>query len=83
MERGVVSLFGVKSALFVAMNSKGRLYTTVSSSGQGKLQAARGLRITQLKKIMQNLEEGRQYLSRMGRGVAVEGAGASEGLIPS
>ncbi|XP_006096125.1 fibroblast growth factor 6 [Myotis lucifugus] len=30
VERGVVSLFGVKSALFVAMNSKGRLYTTTS-----------------------------------------------------
>ncbi|XP_026949099.1 fibroblast growth factor 6 [Sagmatias obliquidens] len=30
VERGVVSLFGVKSALFVAMNSKGRLYTTPS-----------------------------------------------------
>ncbi|KAK2504946.1 hypothetical protein MC885_011089 [Smutsia gigantea] len=30
VERGVVSLFGVKSALFVAMSSKGRLYTTPS-----------------------------------------------------
>ncbi|XP_012638593.1 fibroblast growth factor 6 [Microcebus murinus] len=30
VERGVVSLFGVRSALFVAMNSKGRLYTTPS-----------------------------------------------------
>ncbi|XP_008591956.1 PREDICTED: fibroblast growth factor 6 [Galeopterus variegatus] len=30
VERGVVSLFGVKSALFIAMNSKGRLYTTPS-----------------------------------------------------
>nr|XP_027807091.1 fibroblast growth factor 6 [Marmota flaviventris] len=30
VERGVVSLFGMKSALFVAMNSKGRLYTTPS-----------------------------------------------------
>ncbi|PNI36094.1 FGF6 isoform 2, partial [Pan troglodytes] len=29
VERGVVSLFGVRSALFVAMNSKGRLYATV------------------------------------------------------
>ncbi|XP_054227388.1 fibroblast growth factor 6 isoform X2 [Homo sapiens] len=28
VERGVVSLFGVRSALFVAMNSKGRLYAT-------------------------------------------------------
>ncbi|NXF84843.1 FGF6 factor, partial [Eubucco bourcierii] len=28
VERGVVSLFGVKSALFVAMNNKGRLYGT-------------------------------------------------------
>ncbi|KAL6064012.1 hypothetical protein STEG23_028532, partial [Scotinomys teguina] len=27
---GVVSLFGVKSSLFIAMNSKGRLYTTPS-----------------------------------------------------
>lgn len=35
MERGVVSLFGVKSALFIAMNSKGRLYTTVSLWGRG------------------------------------------------
>ena len=43
VERGVVSLFGVKSALFVAMNSKGKLYATVSPSGQGKLPAARGL----------------------------------------
>eukprot|EP00071_Canis_lupus_P033475 XP_022267032.1 fibroblast growth factor 6 isoform X2 [Canis lupus familiaris] len=32
VERGVVSLFGVKSALFVAMNSKGRLYTTMRPS---------------------------------------------------
>ncbi|KAG8509116.1 Fibroblast growth factor 6 [Galemys pyrenaicus] len=30
VERGVVSLFGVQSALFIAMNSKGRLYTTPS-----------------------------------------------------
>ncbi|XP_021492717.1 fibroblast growth factor 6 [Meriones unguiculatus] len=30
VERGVVSLFGVKSALFIAMNRKGRLYTTPS-----------------------------------------------------
>ncbi|DAA29211.1 fibroblast growth factor 6 [Bos indicus] len=30
VERGVVSLFGVKSALFVAMNSKGKLYATPS-----------------------------------------------------
>uniref|UniRef100_A0A8D2M213 Fibroblast growth factor n=1 Tax=Zonotrichia albicollis TaxID=44394 RepID=A0A8D2M213_ZONAL len=30
VERGVVSLLGVKSALFIAMNSKGRLYGTVN-----------------------------------------------------
>ncbi|XP_038176860.1 fibroblast growth factor 6 [Arvicola amphibius] len=30
VERGVVSLFGVKSTLFIAMSSKGRLYTTPS-----------------------------------------------------
>ncbi|XP_027284018.1 fibroblast growth factor 6 [Cricetulus griseus] len=30
VERGVVSLFGVKSTLFIAMNNKGRLYTTPS-----------------------------------------------------
>ncbi|XP_005365328.1 fibroblast growth factor 6 [Microtus ochrogaster] len=30
VERGVVSLFGMKSTLFIAMNSKGRLYTTPS-----------------------------------------------------
>ncbi|MBN3287366.1 FGF6 factor, partial [Polyodon spathula] len=29
VERGVVSLYGVKSELFVAMNTKGRLYGTV------------------------------------------------------
>lgn len=29
VERGVVSLFGVRSELFVAMNSRGRLYGTV------------------------------------------------------
>lgn len=40
VEQGVVSLFGVRSALFVAMNRRGRLYTTVSASGQGKLQLA-------------------------------------------
>uniref|UniRef100_A0A803VHU1 Fibroblast growth factor n=1 Tax=Ficedula albicollis TaxID=59894 RepID=A0A803VHU1_FICAL len=34
VERGVVSLLGVKSALFIAMNSKGRLYGTVSTSAQ-------------------------------------------------
>ncbi|NXK04962.1 FGF6 factor, partial [Herpetotheres cachinnans] len=28
VERGVVSLFGVKSALFIAMNNKGKLYGT-------------------------------------------------------
>lgn len=39
VERGVVSLFGVKSTLFIAMNNKGRLYTTVSCSGEGKLHA--------------------------------------------
>lgn len=30
VERGVISLYGVRSELFVAMNSKGRLYGTVS-----------------------------------------------------
>ncbi|XP_004610500.1 fibroblast growth factor 6 [Sorex araneus] len=30
VERGVVSLFGVRSALFVAMSSRGRLYSTPS-----------------------------------------------------
>uniref|UniRef100_A0A8C3E657 Fibroblast growth factor n=1 Tax=Corvus moneduloides TaxID=1196302 RepID=A0A8C3E657_CORMO len=30
VERGVVSLLGVKSALFIAMSSKGRLYGTVN-----------------------------------------------------
>lgn len=30
VERGVVSLYGVTSELFVAMNSRGRLYGTVS-----------------------------------------------------
>ncbi|KAM4819817.1 fibroblast growth factor 6 [Thomomys bottae] len=34
VERGVVSLFGVKSSLFVAMNSRGRLYTTPSFKEQ-------------------------------------------------
>ncbi|XP_035114437.3 fibroblast growth factor 6-like [Callithrix jacchus] len=34
VEQGMVSLFGVRSALFIAMNSEGRLYTTVSSPGQ-------------------------------------------------
>lgn len=29
VERGVVSLYGVRSELFVAMNSRGRLYGTV------------------------------------------------------
>lgn len=29
VERGVVSLYGVKSERFVAMNSRGRLYGTV------------------------------------------------------
>ncbi|EDM01819.1 fibroblast growth factor 6 [Rattus norvegicus] len=36
VERGVVSLFGVKSALFIAMNSKGRLYTTPSFQDECK-----------------------------------------------
>ncbi|OBS75701.1 hypothetical protein A6R68_17847 [Neotoma lepida] len=43
VERGVVSLFGVKSTLFIAMNSKGRLYATVSALGEGKLRAAGSL----------------------------------------
>nr|XP_038028944.1 fibroblast growth factor 6 isoform X2 [Anas platyrhynchos] len=30
VERGVVSLFGVKSALFIAMNNKGKLYGTIT-----------------------------------------------------
>lgn len=29
MDRGVISLFGVQSGMFVAMNSRGRLYGTV------------------------------------------------------
>lgn len=29
MDRGVISLFGVRSELFVAMNGRGRLYGTV------------------------------------------------------
>lgn len=37
----MVSLFGVRSALFVAMNSKGRLYATVSSPGQGSARFTR------------------------------------------
>lgn len=41
MERGVVSLFGVRSALFVAMSSRGRLYATVSASGQRALRGCR------------------------------------------
>lgn len=32
VERGVVSLYGVTSELFVAMNSRGRLYGTVSDA---------------------------------------------------
>ncbi|MED6275814.1 Fibroblast growth factor 6 [Characodon lateralis] len=32
VERGVVSLYGVKSELFVAMNSRGRLYGTIASA---------------------------------------------------
>uniref|UniRef100_A0A8C8S449 Fibroblast growth factor n=1 Tax=Pelusios castaneus TaxID=367368 RepID=A0A8C8S449_9SAUR len=36
VERGVVSLFGVKSALFLAMNNKGRLYGTVSTNYECK-----------------------------------------------
>uniref|UniRef100_A0A8D0HFT7 Fibroblast growth factor n=1 Tax=Sphenodon punctatus TaxID=8508 RepID=A0A8D0HFT7_SPHPU len=36
VERGVVSLFGVKSALFVAMNKKGRLYGTANFQDECK-----------------------------------------------
>ncbi|MEQ2279163.1 hypothetical protein AMECASPLE_006614 [Ameca splendens] len=34
VDRGVISLFGVRSQLFVAMNSRGRLYGTVRYSAQ-------------------------------------------------
>ncbi|XP_069719298.1 fibroblast growth factor 6 isoform X2 [Phaenicophaeus curvirostris] len=45
VERGVVSLFGVKSALFIAMNNKGKLYGTPSSaSSSGKKHACFGSR---------------------------------------
>ncbi|XP_005378787.1 PREDICTED: fibroblast growth factor 6 [Chinchilla lanigera] len=36
VEQGVVSLFGVRSALFVAMNRKGRLYATPSFQDECK-----------------------------------------------
>lgn len=48
VERGVVSLFGVKSTLFIAMNSKGRLYTTVSSLGGGSSRLQEVLTLTPL-----------------------------------
>ncbi|XP_072336117.1 fibroblast growth factor 6-like isoform X2 [Scyliorhinus torazame] len=34
VELGVVSLYGVKSHAFIAMNSKGRLYTTVAFNNE-------------------------------------------------
>ncbi|XP_055252261.1 fibroblast growth factor 6 isoform X1 [Moschus berezovskii] len=40
VERGVVSLFGVKSALFVAMNSKGKLYATGFPGGSDGKESA-------------------------------------------
>ncbi|KAM5262451.1 fibroblast growth factor 6 [Ctenodactylus gundi] len=36
VERGVVSLFGVRSALFIAMNNKGKLYATPSFQDECK-----------------------------------------------
>ncbi|XP_053108752.1 fibroblast growth factor 6 [Hemicordylus capensis] len=36
VERGVVSLFGVRSALFIAMNDKGRLYGTATFQDECK-----------------------------------------------
>lgn len=81
VERGVVSLFGVKSTLFIAMNSKGRLYTTVSSPGEGHLRAAGGLTLTPLTTAHTQYRELR--LLREGRRKGCERSPCRQGTLKS
>ncbi|XP_013766777.1 fibroblast growth factor 4B-like isoform X1 [Pundamilia nyererei] len=64
VERGVVSLYGVKSELFVAMNSRGRLYGTVDSlprrmQVQGELarEQLQRLRVSGLQRILHRTQQ--------------------------
>ncbi|XP_058500964.1 fibroblast growth factor 6-like isoform X1 [Solea solea] len=66
VERGVVSLYGVRSELFVAMNSRGRLYGTVDSlprrvqvQGEHARQQLQRLRVSALQRLLHCAQQAR------------------------
>ncbi|XP_035011926.1 fibroblast growth factor 6 isoform X1 [Hippoglossus stenolepis] len=66
VERGVVSLYGVRSELFVAMNSRGRLYGTVDIlprrvqvQGEPAREQLQRLRVSGLQRLLHSTEQAR------------------------